>query len=271
VNELQLHARLGDLADDLAPGDDPYALVAGARALHRRRRRARIATAGAVTAVALLAVGVPTVVTTLPAPGEGAAPGSPTRVGPDTQQQLEQEASRRLDRAVDQGLAALAGRPDIVLRAPSGGLGCADLGTELAGPFGPTLTPQRTDVTAGTGLCVWEAREFGARLSVRLDRDADPRQVHDAMSEAVTERRYDPPADGATQVSAGCYSVPVDVEGVLSSLMACDLSGGTQLVFGVGDAAGGGVWVLEADLPADSDLGAPGALQLLVTAADATW
>jgi hypothetical protein len=78
VNELQLHSRLSALADDLAPGDDPLEMVAGARALHRRRRRARMGVAGAALAVALVAVGVPTAVGSLSAPerGDVAVPSS---------------------------------------------------------------------------------------------------------------------------------------------------------------------------------------------------
>ena len=77
MNDLQLHHRLDALADELAPDADPYAQAAGARSLHRRQRRTRLTVAGAAVAVALVAVGVPTAVTTLSAPdGDVAAPSA---------------------------------------------------------------------------------------------------------------------------------------------------------------------------------------------------
>jgi hypothetical protein len=273
VNELQLHSRLSDLADDLAPGDDPFELVAGARALHRRRRRTRIGVAGAALAVALVAVGVPTAMGTLSASDRGdvarPSPSSDPPTGEAVPSLEDQEASRRRDEAVDEGLRALSARPDPRLYARPDSMECRDGTAALSGPLGPELTLVTDRPDAGLMDCAWvsEAAGVPVTVSIRFLEGVDGGKVGDVAVGAVLDSDF----HGTETVSAGCYMVPVTVEGVRSSLAACDYSNRMQLVLGIEDAARAGVWVLQADVPPESPLDAAGALDLVVGAAEQAW
>jgi hypothetical protein len=430
VNDL--HSRLGALADDLAPDADPYDQVAGARALHRRQRRTRFGMAAAAVAVALVAVGVPTAVGTLSAPGDGEVAGPSTsedlrgpadavraamawweedgtvpdpargrscsaaellavdsryepRLQPrgstvtaclwstdgtgntpaearvdlelsaaadldaaelmagldpdaacpwtvlftdhapnvlsvcesDGQRRWELtvvdddgtgawvltaavgteldgdfavgarsvgalwgvvsdlgttpegDAFRRLDQQVVSGLAALAARPDPRLYATPESMACRNAAEALSAPFGPEVTSVTDRTADGLMDCAWATEATGApvTVSIRFLADVDGGKLDDVTVGAVA----DGGVQDTTDVSTACAAEPVTTEGVRSTLVACGLSGRTQLALGIEDGAGAGVWVLEADVPAESRLDAAGALGVLLGVAEQAW
>jgi hypothetical protein len=188
---------------------------------------------------------------------------------PEPSAEEVQEASRRVNEAVDEGLRALSARPDPRLYARPGSMECRDGTAALSGPLGPELTLVTDRPDAGLMDCAWVAEPAGApvTVSIRFLEGVDGGKLADVTAGAVMDSDF----HGTETVSAGCFSVPVTAEGVGSSLAACDLSGGTQLVLGIEDAGGAGVWVLLADVPPDSPLDAASALVLVVGAAEQAW
>jgi hypothetical protein len=181
----------------------------------------------------------------------------------------QEEASRRLDEAVDEGLRALSGRPDPRLYARPDSMQCRDATAELAGPLGPDVALVTDDPDAGLMDCAWvsEAPGVPVTASIRFLEDVDGGKLHDVTVGSVVDSDF----HSTRTASAGCRTTPVSVEGVLSTLAACDLSGGTQLALGIEDAGGAGVWVLRADAPLDSPLDAAAALVVVVGAAEQAW
>ena len=184
MNELQLHSRLSDLADDLAPGDDPFELIAGARALHRRRRRARIGVAGAALAVALVAVGVPTAVNTLSVPDRGdvATPTTPTSTvpteGPPGAAEELTGVAENLGAALTR-VGAATSVPD-----PEEGFPCPDATDALSRATGMyVLEPEGINAGGGTLTgCGWtstgmddrpEEQRMAFQLRAEFDTDTD--------------------------------------------------------------------------------------------------
>jgi hypothetical protein len=199
VNELQLHSRLGDPADDLAPGGDPYGMVAGARALHRRRRRTRIGVAGAALAVAIVAVGVPTVVGTVSTPDRGdvavpgptlptptlpfeGPPGAADELAPRAEAVAAGLARAGLDEVPDPEQAQPCPDAAEALSAATGMVGFHDGGINAGGG---TLTGCRwSDDTTGS-----EPAEQRLDLSLRADWEATTDGVLRSLDEAVAENR----------------------------------------------------------------------------------
>ncbi len=188
---------------------------------------------------------------------------------PTGEEEEQREASLRRGEAVDEGLRALSARPDPRLSARPDSMECRDGTAALSGPLGPGLTLVTDRPDAGLMHCAWVAEPAGApvTVSVRFLEGVDGGKLGDVAAGAVMDGDF----HGTENASAGCIAVPVTAEGVRSSLAACDLSGRTQLVLGIEDAGGAGVWVLLADVPRDSALDAASALVLVVGAAEQAW
>lgn len=252
MNDLQLHRRLSDLADDLSPGDHPYELAAGARSLHRRRRRTRVALGGAAVAVALVAVGVPTIVSTLSAPDRGdvAAPtpsGLPSE-GPEG-------AAEELRPWADAVRAAMADRfDDGFIADPEDAFPCPDVADALSRATG-MFTVEPTGINAGGGTltgCGWSTDPMASTpaeqrldLSIRaafdmttddLLRELDDRVAEDDCSwTALGGEFFDPLmlCDGPQQM----WTLTVlDEDGVGAWVLMAAI--GAELPEGPGSAAG---------------------------------
>jgi hypothetical protein len=197
VNELQLHSRLSELADDLAPGDDPYEMVARARALHRRRRRTRLGVAGAALAVAVVAVGVPTAIGTQSAPDRGEvavpspalpSPTLPSEGPPGAADELAARAEAVAAGLVRVGLDAV---PDPEQAHP-----CPDAAEALSRATG-MLEVHDAEINTGGGTltgCKWSDDTTGSEpaeqrldLFLRADGAATTDSVLRGLAEGVAE------------------------------------------------------------------------------------
>jgi hypothetical protein len=250
VNDL--HSRLSALADDLAPDVDPYAQVAGARALHRRQRRTRLGVAGAALAVALVAVGVPTAVSTLSAPrgSDGAGPAPTTFVAPPSGGSREDE--RRVDRwtdLLDQREEAQAPLRDLADRlktrlatggllggaGPSEPLPCPDAAVLLGDTVGLPLLPGPGPTTLDG--CSWAtADETPEAGRVQLTLRNDPELTTDQLVRDVN----------AGTNSEGCYPTALPGSTGFSALSLCGTDGRELWTVTVMDGSGTGAWFLTA-------------------------
>ena len=238
MNELQLHSRLSALADDLAPGDDPFELVAGARALHRRRRRTRIGVAGAALAVALVAVGVPTAMNTLSAPDRGdvAAPTSslPTEGPPGAAEEL-----RPLVDAVRAHLEFF--EADGTLPDASDDLPCPGAMQWISAATQLTVHGQLGDTppTVGGG-CLWSTAPDPADPSVPVEERLDallfatPGTTAETLLPQLT-----------ADVADGCRWTGELQIGSFAALQHCADAEKATWRLAVVDADGAGAWVLE--------------------------
>jgi hypothetical protein len=163
VNDLDLSARLHDLADDLG---DPHDQVSpeSAIALFRRRRRTRAGLIATVAAVVAIAVGVPATVTGLSSDGEVAVPAPSTRpadTSPDPAHVAElQDVAARLPAVSltspsswDQWLPD--GRPLAQASIAEDALTCPRLSARLAEVTGEEMSYWTGALPQGPPGCTW--------------------------------------------------------------------------------------------------------------------
>jgi hypothetical protein len=279
VNELQLHARLGELADDLAPAADPYAQVAAARSLHRRQRRTRLAVGGLAAAVGAVVIGVPTVVGALSSPGgsdgvapapvtpsPSAAPGTPAPTPRDRDEVRVDEAlaDQRLDESdtalgagLQQMAAALVARPaPLELVAPAGTGGCPDTAGALESRLGTAWEPAGGSLSAGALGCRWTTGD-GTTIGIGTMPIANPRKP---LLDAVNRL---PPSDCATSAMPNTEQ--------LTAFSGCTVPEGTDWSLYVLDPGGAVTVVLTAVVPSGNPADGPAVVAELVEVADGLW
>ena len=180
-----------------------------------------------------------------------------------------QEEGRELDEAVLSGLAALATRPDPRLYARPESMACGDAAEALAGPFGPGVTSVTDRTADGLMECAWVSEATGApvTVSIRFLAGVDGGKLDETALAAV----FGGDARGTANAATDCTTASATSEEVRSALVACALSGRSQLGLGIEDAGGAGVWVLQVDVPAESRLDADSALTILVGVAEQAW
>lgn len=229
-----LHSRLSTLADDLAPDADPYEQAAGARDLHRRQRRARLGVVGAAVAVALVAVGVPTAVTTLSAPdGDAAAPPRPA------------EPLRGPADAVRTAMAWW--EADGTVPDPETGGPCPDAAEVLSGLDSRyVFRPSRINSGGGrlTG-CAWSTDDGTPHAETRID----------LMLTAAPELDADLLVSDLETDAAlyGCDSTTLFAGRPSNLLQLCDRNGQRLWQLTVVDEDGTGGWRLTAAIGTDVD------------------
>jgi hypothetical protein len=243
VNDLRLHDRLADLADDLAPDADPWTQAAGARALHHRQRRTRLGVAGAAVAVALVAVGVPTAIGTLSAPdrGEVATPTSalPTE-GPEG-------AAEELRQQVDGIRAHLESfEVDGSVADVSDDLPCPGAIDRISMATGMVIHGELGEVTGVADGCLWSTSPDPADSSVpaadRLDALAYAEPL--TTAEDVVSRLT------ADVLERDCRWTGELVSGSFATLQLCEDEEQTTSTLTVVDGDGTGAWVLRAEVGA---------------------
>jgi len=262
MNDLDLHRRLTDLADDLSSGVDPFAQVDTARSVYRRQRRNRLVIAGAASVVAVLGVGVPTAVTTLTAP-EGGHVAAPTATNSASIGQLDQEFIRVVD--------TLTARTPLDLAAPAEPASCPDATAELSDAVATVLTPlDSDDANNGCGWTTTELRADRLELGVAFLRTADESVLQMFIDE--TEKTMTG-QDDAAEHPGTCFSSDLSDAPRRTTVQACSVAGrGTywQLISDVG--GGAGLWQLTVNVPAYADgVDRADAVLALVDVAEAAW
>ena len=234
MSDLQLHHRLDALADDLAPDVDPHAQVAGARALHRRQRRTRLGVAGAALAVALVAVGVPTVAGTLSAPpGEVAGPS-------------ETEPLRGPAKAVRSAMAWW--EDDGSVPDPEQGFPCPDAAETLGGLDSRYDFAASRANTGGTLTgCRWSTDEGGARAVTRIDLTLTA--ASDLGSDDLADRLE------TDAVQDDCSATTLFPDRSPNVLQICPLRGAQLWRVIMVDEDGTGAWLLTSAVGTDVDAG----------------
>jgi hypothetical protein len=278
MNDLDLHRRLNDLADDLSAGADPLAQLDSARSAHRRQRRNRIAIAGAAAAIAVLAMGVPIISSTLtalegrhvaaPTTTEPASPtgsGSAETSGPPAISQLNEDVARVVN--------TLSTRtPPLDLAAPAEPASCPDATAELSDAVATVLIRQDSD-DPNDG-CGWTTTALRAdRLSLgfaflRTADDAVLQMIIDENAKAATGQ------EDAAEHPGTCFSSDLSDTPRQTTVQACSVAGrGTQwtVLSDVGERAG--LWQLTVNVPADVDaeVDDAGAVLALVDVVEAAW
>jgi hypothetical protein len=232
VNDTELHARMAALADDLAPDADPYTQVAGARALHRRRQRTRLGVAGAAVAVALVAVGVPSVVGSLSAPGDGEV------AGPSDAESLRGPAD-----AVRSALAWW--EEDGSVPDPGRGLSCSGEADLLAVDSRYPIEAVRQPGGSTTTACLWSTDGTGGtppeqRVDLELGAAAD-------LDAAEFMAGLDP--------DAGCPWTVLFTDRSPNVLQVCDGDGQRLWTLVVLDEDSTGAWTVTAAVGEELDAG----------------
>ena len=231
MNDLQLHDRLAELADDLAPDADPWAQADGARALHRRQRRTRIGVAGAAIAVALVAVGVPTAVGTLSAPGGGEVAGPSESPDP-----LRGPAA-----AVRAALDGWDGSGP----APSRGRSCSFAPEVLTVDSRYEIEPVRQPNGSTATACLWSTDGTGntpAEARVDLEVSASADLDADQLMELL-------------DADQGCPWTTLFPERTMNVLRVCEADGQQRWELIVLDDDGPGGWSVTAAVGEDLDAG----------------
>jgi len=277
MNDLDLHRRLSDLADDLAAGADPFAQLDSARSAYRRQRRTRVVLTGVAAAVAVLAIGVPMAVTTLTAPDgrhvaapTTSAPPSPTASGSTETPGAISPLNRDLITVVD---TLSARKPPMDLAAPADAASCPDATAQLSDAVATVLIRQDSDdPRQGCGWTTTALRADRLSLGFTFLAGADGtvhQQILDATVLTMTGK------DDAAEHPGTCFSsdFSADLSGTpwRATVQACSVDGRRQWTVLSGDRQGAGLWELDLHVPADVDVDDADAVLALVDVAEAAW
>jgi hypothetical protein len=261
MTDLQLHRRLSALADDLAPGLDPFPQVVAARSRHHRQRRNRARIAGVAVAVAVLAVGVPMAVTTMAFP-DGRSVAAPT-TSPAQISRLNEDFIRVVDT-----LSARTAPLD--LAAPAESATCPDATARLSEVVDGELVPQG-DGDPNMG-CGWTSTALRTeRLSLGFDfmvqADGTVHQmILDETAKDVTGQ------DDAAGHPGTCFSSDLSSTPRRTTVQACSVAGGrTQWNVLSGDVGNTGLWQISLSVPGGVDVDEASTVLTLIDVADAAW
>jgi hypothetical protein len=273
MNDLDLHRRLSDLADDLSSGADLFAQVDTARTVHRRQRRNRLAVGGAAAAVAALAIGVPLSWSILTGPrgGDVAAPTGSETASPTASPTQPRGAISQLNKDVVRVVDTLSARtPPLDLAAPPDRASCPDATAQLSDAVATVLIPQGSD-DPHEG-CGWTSTALRAdRLSLGFAflptaDDAVLQMIVDENAKATTGQ------DEAAAHPGTCMSSDLSEAPRRTTVQACSVVGrGTQWTVLMNVGGGAGLWQLTVNVPAGVDVDDPGAVLTLVDVAEKAW
>jgi hypothetical protein len=218
MNDLELHRRLSDVADDLSSGADLFAQVDTARSAYRRQRRTRLGIAGTAAAAAVLAIGVPLSWSSLTGP-HGDAVTAPT-AGPTETPGAISQLNRDFVRVVD----TLSTRtPPLDLAAPAEPASCPDATAELSDAVATVLIPQGSDdANNGCGWTTTALRADRLALGVAFLRSADDavlQMIVDENAKATTGQ------DDAPEHPGTCLSSDLSATPRRTTVQACSVAG----------------------------------------------
>jgi hypothetical protein len=272
MTDLQLHRRLSDLADDLAPDEDPFTQVAAARSRHRRQRRNRAWIAWSAVAVAVLALGVPTAVTALTAPqGRDVAAPTTSASATPTAERTDSAQISRLNENFIRVVDAVTARPaQLTLGAPAASATCPDAIARFSDVVEAELV-QQGDGTPGMG-CGWTTTTLRAErltLGFVFMEQADGAVHQMLLDEATKEVRGQ---DGDVGHPGTCFASDLPTTARRTTVQACSLTGGwTQWTVLTADAGNRGLWQISLHVPAGVHIDEATTVLALVDVADAAW